>query len=101
MGNGNNQKIPKHEQYSLVDNIKRAARSSTRNIAEGFGRHHHGENIQFCRISRGSLFEVIDDLITSLEEQYIDSEEYKIGRQKTEKAIHSVNGYFKYLKSLT
>ena len=39
-------KIPKHEQYSLVDNMKRAARSSARNIAEGFGRRHNREDIQ-------------------------------------------------------
>lgn len=34
--------FPKH--YDLKDNMSRAARSTTRNIAEGFGRHHHGEN---------------------------------------------------------
>ena len=56
---------PKEEQYSLVDNMKRAARSTTQNIAEGFGRFHYKENLQFCRISHGSLFELIDDLITN------------------------------------
>jgi four helix bundle protein len=63
---------PKEERYSLVDNMKRAARSTTQNIAEGFGRFHYKENAQFCRISRGSLFELLDDLITSIEEKYIN-----------------------------
>ena len=31
---------PKEEKYSIVDNLKRAARSTTQNIAEGFGRFH-------------------------------------------------------------
>lgn len=97
---GITKRFPKHEKYDLVDNMKRAARSSTRNIAEGFGRHHHGENMHFCRISRGSLFEVIDDLITAKDEFYISEEEYDKGRTKIELAIKSVNGYLRYINSL-
>ncbi|MCB0595895.1 MAG: four helix bundle protein [Lewinellaceae bacterium] len=92
--------FPKEEKYDLVDNMKRASRSSTRNIAEGFGRHHHRENIQFCRISRGSLTELIDDLITSLDEGYLTKALYKEGRQKIESALQLVNGYIRYLESL-
>ena len=47
---------PKEEKFALVDDMKRAARSTTHNIAEGFGRFHFQENIQFCRQSRGSLY---------------------------------------------
>ena len=61
---------PKDENYSIVDNMKRAARSTTQNIAEGFGRFHYRENMQFCRISRVSLFELIDDLIASVDEEF-------------------------------
>ena len=92
--------FPKEEKYDLVDNMKRASRSSTRNIAEGFGRHHHRENIQFCRISRGLLTELIDDLITSLDEGYLTKALYKEGRQKIESALQLVNGYIRYLESL-
>lgn len=36
-------KYPKEERFALVDDMKRAARSTTHNIAEGFGRfHYHG-----------------------------------------------------------
>ena len=73
---------PKEEKYSLVDNMKRAARSTTQNIAEGFGRFHYRENVQFCRISRGSLYELIDDLITSLDEGFIKNADYERGREK-------------------
>ena len=92
-----NAKLPARE-FDLKDNISRAARSTTRNIAEGFGRFHYQENVQFCRISRGSLFEIIDDAITMQEENYITSEEYKEGRMLIDHAIKLLNGYIQYLQ---
>lgn len=88
---------PKEERFSIVDNMKRAARSATQNIAEGFGRFHYKENLQFCRISRGSLFELTDDLITSIDEGFISKEEYELGRNKISNALALLNGYIKYL----
>jgi four helix bundle protein len=90
---------PREEQYALVDNMKRAARSTTQNIAEGFGRFHFKENLQFCRISRGSLFELTDDLITSIDEGLISKEDYNLGRNKIANALALLNGYIKYLNS--
>jgi four helix bundle protein len=90
-------KYPKEEKYTLVDDMKRAARSTTHNVAEGFGRFHFQENIQFCRISRGSLYELIDQLITSNDDGYITSEEYEKGRALISKALALLNGYIKYL----
>ena len=88
---------PKEERYSLVDNMKRAARSTTQNIAEGFGRFHYKENAQFCRISRGSLFELLDDLITSIDEEFINQEDYQKGRDLISNALAILNGYINYL----
>ena len=88
---------PKEEKYSIVDNMKRAARSTTQNIAEGFGRFHYRENLQFCRISRGSLYELIDDLITSLDEGFINQIDYEKGREKISTALALLNGYISYL----
>ena len=48
-------KFPDYEKYALTVGMRRASRSTTENIAEGFGRFHYQENIQFCRISRGSV----------------------------------------------
>ena len=90
-------KYPKEEKYALVDDMKRAARSTTHNLAEGFGRFHFQENVQFCRISRGSLYELIDQLITSLDEGHITQEEYEKGRDLISKALPLLNGYIRYL----
>ena len=83
----------------MHQNMLRAARSTTRNIAEGFGRFHFKENIQFCRISRGSLFEIKDDLLSCVDEKIVASQDIAEGLQLVDQAIHSVNGYVKYLNS--
>ena len=90
-------KYPKEEKFALVDDMKRAARSTTHNLAEGFGRFHYQENMQFCRISRGSLYELIDQLITSKDERHITSEDYENGRSLISKALPLLNGYINYL----
>jgi four helix bundle protein len=90
-------KYPKVELYGLLQDMRRASRSTTHNIAEGFGRYHYQENIQFCRHSRGSLHELIDQLITSLDEEYIVQEEYDQGRDLISKALGLLNGYINYL----
>ncbi len=92
------EKFPKEEQYHLTAQIRDAAVSITANIAEGFGRYHYQENIQCCRISRGSTNEVLDHLYTALDEKYVSKKDfdrlYKQGRE-VERAI---NGYIGFLQ---
>ena len=90
-------KFPNEEKFALTDGMRRASRSTTENIAEGFGRFHFQENIQFCRISRGSLFELMDQMITASDENYVSEDEYKKGRELLEKSKGLLNGYIKYL----
>lgn len=68
--------LPKCEEYNLKSQMRRAKLSVTNNIAEGYGRYHYQENIQFCRQSRGSICELIDDFNESYDEEYID-EKYR------------------------
>lgn len=69
--------FPNDEKFELISQMRRASRSVTHNIAEGYGRFHYKENAQFCRISRGSLYELIDQLITAKDENYINEESFK------------------------
>lgn len=92
------EKIDKRD-FDMHQNLRRAARSTTRNIAEGFGRFHFKENVQYCRISRGSLFEIRDDLIICVDEKKVSEKEIKEGLQLVTEAVHSINGYIKYLNS--
>lgn len=90
-------KLPKSEDYLLKDQIIRASRSVTNNIAEGYGRYHFKENIQFCRISRGSLHEILDHLIIMKEEGYCTEQEFEELKGKVLLVIKILNGYIQYL----
>ena len=92
--------FPKEEKYSLIDNMTRAARSSTQNIAEGFGRFHYQENIQFCRISRGSIEEILDDINLCLDEGYGDPGYNAQLKTEGYELIRRINGYIVYLRKV-
>ena len=90
-------RFPMDERYALTSQIKRSSRSVTNNIAEGYGRFHFQENIQFCRQGRGSLYETLDHLLIAKEEEYIDEPDLIACRQLIEKTTTILNGYIKYL----
>lgn len=85
--------FPSDEKYRLVDQIIRAARSVTANIAEGFGRFHYQEYAQYCRQSRGSLYELIDHLIVARDGEYISESELKDFKNEIEKCLAVLNGF--------
>lgn len=91
--------FPPEEKYKLSDQIIRASRSVTANIAEGYGRFHYQENIQFCRHSRGSLNEVLDHLICAYDCKYINESELNNYREKISTILKVLNGYINYLKN--
>ena len=90
-------KFPKEETYSLVDQMKRASRSATANIAEGHGRFHYQDNIRFCRQSKGSLYELIDHSITAHDEGFISDAEFEETKALVLRTIKTLNGYIRYL----
>jgi four helix bundle protein len=89
--------FPPEEKYRLTDQMIRCSRSVTNNIAEGYGRFHYQENIQFCRHSRGSLFELKDHLMIAVEEKYMNQEDLKMYDSKINSALALLNGYINYL----
>jgi four helix bundle protein len=91
-------KFPEHEKFMLVSQMKRCSRSVTANISEGYGRFHYQENIQYCRQSRGSLYELKEHFYVARDEEYITEVEIKEYKEKTERCIAVINGYINYLK---
>lgn len=90
--------LPSEERFGLSSQILRAARSTTANIAEGYGRFHYLDNAKFCSNSRGSAWEVLDHLITANDEEMISGEMLGEGRSLVNEAVKLLNGYMNYLK---
>jgi four helix bundle protein len=92
--------IPKfsiEEKYALTSQLRRSSRSVSDNIAEGYGRFHYQENIQFCRIARGSLCESLNQVITAKDENYIEEDLLQQFRERFERTKAILNGYINYL----
>jgi len=89
--------FPVEEKYRLSDQMIRSSRSPSTQIAEGYGRYHYQENVQFCRIARGSLYEVLDHLSVSLDSEYITSEKHDAIENLTFECLRLLNGYINYL----
>lgn len=90
--------FPLEERFSLKSQIKRSSRSISANIAEGYGRYHYQENIQFLRIARGSIFETIDHISVALDEEYIEEPTKLKVTNDCYLLLKILNGYIAYLK---
>jgi four helix bundle protein len=89
---------PKEEKYALIDQTRRAALSIPSNIAEGLGRNHKKDTIQFLHISRGSAYE-LDTLISIAKMVNVISEQtYNNVLDKIKRNIQVINGFINYLE---
>ena len=93
-------KFPKEEMHILTFQIRKSSRSVTNNIAEGHGRFSYQENIQFCRVSRGSLTETLDHVIVAFDEEYISQQDLNDFRALYGDCLKLLNGYIGYLKNI-
>jgi four helix bundle protein len=91
-------RFPPEEKYKLTDQLLRSSRAITANIAEGQGRYHYQENIQFCRTARGSLTESLDHLICAYDEKYVSKTELTELKKLYSLCLKLINGYIAYLK---
>ena len=91
--------FPPEEKYKLSDQIIRSSRSIAANIAEGHGRFHFQEQIQFCRQARGSLSEALNHIYTAFDCNYISKEQVIEIENKADLLLKLVNGYIFYLKN--
>ncbi len=92
------QTFPKEERYRLADQLIRSSRGISAAIAEGHGRFHFQENIQYCRIARGSLEESLDHLTVALDCSFINQKTFKNFEEKHNVLLALLNGYISYLK---
>lgn len=85
--------------YSLIDQIRRAAVSIMANIAEGFSRQGNKEFVQFLFIAKSSATETQSHLYVALDQCYIQKEDFEQLYESLEKIQRQISNFIKYLKS--
>lgn len=69
--------FPKEEKYGMTSDIRRSANSVVHNIAEGFGRYERRDKTRFYKISRGSAYEIISQIMASYALGFMKNENEK------------------------
>ena len=82
--------------YYLVDQLNRAALSISANIAEGNGRFHKADRINFFRIARGSAFECVPILEICKRKAFLKEEEFVKIKNELEAICKMLSGLMNY-----
>jgi four helix bundle protein len=69
--------FPRHEQYGLTSQLRRASASVPANIAEGCGREGDPEFARFLQLAMGSASEVEYHLLLAHDLEYLPAEGYR------------------------
>jgi four helix bundle protein len=92
--------FPKEELFGLSSQIRRCAVSIPSNIAEGCGRNHTKDSIQFFYISRGSLFELETQLYLAFDQEYMSESKLNSLIENTTTCKKLLNGFINYYQKL-
>lgn len=90
--------LPGDERYRLCDQMIRASRSVTANVAEGHGRYHYADGTRFLVQARGSLYELLDHLDVALACGYIQRVEFQDFEERIAMLARGLNGYIRHLR---
>jgi four helix bundle protein len=90
--------LSRNFQYHIGNQFLDAADSVGANIAEGYGRYHFRESINFNNFARGSAFETRYWLNRLFKRGFIDERSHEKTRNIIESCIAKINGYNNYLR---
>jgi four helix bundle protein len=83
---------PKHEQFGLTNQIRRAVVSVPSNIAEGQGRRTPREFRHHLSIAYGSLMEVETQVLIAVDLSYLTPEQSEVLLQRSATVGRLING---------
>ena len=84
--------LPQRYQFSLGDQLRRAALSIPTNIAEGTGREGGKEQAYFFEVAKGSVYEVVSLLAMVGKRGQLESDQYQVHRQKANELAAMLSG---------
>ncbi len=93
--------FPKEELWGLISQIRRAVVSIESNIAEGFARFHYKDRLNFYFQARGSVSEVVSQLITSKDLGYLSNEDFTEIFTQSEKTGMILSGLIRSTENLS
>ena len=92
--------FPKDELFGLTNQMRRSAVSVPSNIAEGCGRNHTKDSLQFFYIARGSLYELETQLYLDFDQNYMEESKLKHILHDILTCKKLLNGFIKYYTNL-
>ena len=99
MGAKRVEELAESSDFRFCSQMRDAASSITRNIAEGFGRFRHKEFAQFLSIARGSVFELADHLRDGTSRGYWSAEATDETTALCNRTIAVLTHFIRYLKA--
>ncbi len=91
--------LPLSEQFGLTNQIRRSAVSIPSNIAEGVGRNHVKDTLQFLYIARGSIYELETQIILAFELSFISNDAYNKSIDKIHLYMKLISGFINYYEN--
>ncbi|AYA35586.1 four helix bundle protein [Hymenobacter oligotrophus] len=93
--------FPREEMLGLTNQMRRAAVSIPSNIAEGCGRQHQRDTIQFLFVARGSLFELETQCYLAADQQYLSAEQLQAVLANLNDCRKLLQGFIRYYRNLS
>ncbi len=87
--------IPQRYQYSLGEQLRRAALSIPTNLAEGSGRESPKQEQYFYGIAKGSVYEVVSLLVIAGKRGILSREQYRTFYNEANELAAMISGAMK------
>jgi len=83
--------FPKEERFGLTSQLRRASISIASNLAEGTSRKTNKDKAHFTTMAFSSAMEILNQLIISVELNFVSEKDYILVRTKIEKITNMLN----------
>ena len=93
--------LPRKEDYGLTSQVRKPALSVPGNLAEGFGRQHTKDKLNFYYAPRGSLAETKNHLIYGQNVGYFKQSECLLAMKLTDEIWKELNALIRSLRRTT
>ena len=91
--------FPPDERFGLISDMRRAANSIAHNIAEGFGRFEGRDKTRFYKVSRGSAYELMSQVMVGHGLTYLNESQQNQLLQSCRKIIADLNALIKKFRN--